>query len=49
MAAAQEQSVLDRVADLVIPFNSMGAADCQEAFMGYYEGYKNLWDTDPWM
>lgn len=48
VAAANDPDVLEQVKDLNVPFDTMDAATCTEAFMGYYDGYKALWDADPW-
>ena len=48
VAAANDPDVLEQVKDLNVPFDTMDAATCTEAFMGYYDGYKTLWDAEPW-
>ncbi len=48
VAAANDPDVLEQVKDLNVPFDTMDAETCTKAFAGYYEGYKALWDAEPW-
>lgn len=48
VAAANDPDVLEQVKDLNVPFDTMDHDTCTAAFNGYYEGYKTLWDADPW-
>ena len=49
VAAANDPEVLERVAELNVPFDTMDCKTCQETFEGYYDSYKALWDAEPWM
>lgn len=48
VAAANDPDVLAQVKDLNVPFDTMDHVTCTETFQGYYDGYKALWDADPW-
>ena len=46
--AAQSEYTEEEKARAKARYEAMDAATCTEAFMGYYDGYKTLWDTEPW-
>ena len=48
VAAANDPDVIAQMESLNVPFDTMDHEACTAAFQSYYEGYKALWETQPW-